>query len=151
MNPLTIIKTDEQYFQYCDELEQLESVDDNSEVIEERIEHLLLLINDWDEKHSELAELDSVQFLKLLMKNRKVKSIDIQKSTGIDKTTLSHILNYRRGFSKNNIRLLAEYFKVNQDTFNRIYELKNISKKKKSASKNIAKGNNNKKGKLAYS
>ena len=151
MEDIKVIKSDTQYYEYCNRLEQLESLDSEDEKILDQIELLHVLIEKYDDENFELPELDPVEYLKMLMSSNNLKSKDIQKGTGIDKTTLSHILNYRRGFSKNNIRLLAEYFKVTQDTFNREYELKNISKKKKSATKKISKVNGKKKGKLTYS
>ena len=126
MKPVSIIKSEVQYFAYCDEVEQLESMGTKSKEIEDRVELLILLIEKWDKEHNELPELNPVK----LMETNDLKNVDIQNKVGINKTTLSHILNYRRGFSKKNIRLLADFFKVTQDTFNKKYELKNAPKKK---------------------
>ncbi|MFK7978353.1 MAG: type II toxin-antitoxin system HigA family antitoxin [Saprospiraceae bacterium] len=130
MKPVSIIKSEAQYFAYCDEVEQLESMETKTKEIEDRVELLILLIEKWDQEHNELPELNPVEYLKLLMETNDLKNVDIQNKVGINKTTLSHILNYRRGFSKKNIRLLADFFKVTQDTFNKKYELKNAPKKK---------------------
>lgn len=131
MQALTIIKDEKQYYAYCDELEKLAENENNSEAIDDRIEHLLLLIEAYDKKNNIVPELNPVEYLKLLMSIKGVKNKDLEKALGINKTTLSHILNYRRGFSKNSIRLLANYFKVSQDAFNRKYELKNFKRKSK--------------------
>jgi len=125
MEDIKVIKSDTQYYEYCNRLEQLESLDSGDEKILDQIELLHLLIEKYDDEIFELPDLDPVEYLKMLMSSNNLKRRDIQKGTGIDKTTLSHMLNYRRGFSKNNIRLLARYFKVTQDTFNKEYELKN--------------------------
>ena len=130
MEQLFIIKNEQQYFAYCDELERLELMDSKKQAIENRIELLILLIEKWDDEHSTIPALNPVEYLKLLMDTNNFKSVDIQNKVGINKTTLSHILNYRRSFSKKNIRLLADFFKVSQDTFNKKYELKNATKKK---------------------
>jgi hypothetical protein len=37
---------------------------------------------------------------------------------------VSDILKYKKGFSKESIRVLSEYFKVGQEAFNRPYSLK---------------------------
>ena len=39
--------------------------------------------------------------------------------------TVSKILNYHKGLSKETIRKLVDFFKVSQETFNRLYELIN--------------------------
>lgn len=130
MEQLSIIKSEKQYFAYCDEVEHLESIEDKTDSIEDRIELLILLIEKWDKEQYAIPELNPVEYLKLLMDNNGLKSVDIQNETGIDKTTLSHILNYRRGFSKKNIRLLSDFFKVSQSTFNKKYELTKVSKTK---------------------
>lgn len=129
MEHLSIIKNEQQYFAYCDELERLELMDNKDQRLQDRAELLLLLIEKWDNEHYAIPDLDSVQYLKVLMDSNDLKSIDLQNKLGINKTTLSHILNYRRSFSKKNIRLLSEFFKVSQDAFNRLYVLKNIAAK----------------------
>jgi len=125
MKRVSIIKSKAQYFAYCDEVEQLELMETKSKEVEDRIELLILLIEKWGKEHNELPALNPVGYLKLLMETNDLKNVDLQNKVGINKTTLSHILNYRRGFSKKNIRLLADFFKVSQDTFNKKYELKN--------------------------
>jgi HTH-type transcriptional regulator/antitoxin HigA len=52
-----------------------------------------------------------------------MKAVDLAKSLSVSKSLVSDILNYRRGFSKDIIRELATRFKVNQELFNRPYEL----------------------------
>jgi HTH-type transcriptional regulator/antitoxin HigA len=44
---------------------------------------------------------------------------------GLTKGTISKILNYNKGLSKDTIRKLSDYFKVSQETFNRPYILIN--------------------------
>jgi len=131
MKPISIIKNETQYFAYCDELERLESLEKKSDEVEDRIELLILLIEKWDDEHYASPELNPVEYLKLLMKTNEYKAVDIQNKVGINKTTLSHILNYRRGFSKKNIRLLADFFKVTQSAFNKKYPLSNTKVKYK--------------------
>ena len=130
MEQLSIIKNEKQYFAYCDELERLELMDNKTKATEDRAELLILLIEKWDDEHNDLPELNPVEYLKLLMDSNDLKSVDLQNKIGINKTTLSHILNYRRGFSKKNIRLLADFFKVSHNAFNKPYELKNNRGKK---------------------
>ena len=43
----------------------------------------------------------------------------------LSKGTISKILNYQKGLSKDTIRKLSDYFKINQEAFNRPYKLIN--------------------------
>ncbi len=42
----------------------------------------------------------------------------------VSKGLVSDIINYKKGLSKEIIRLLSDYFKVSQEAFNRPYKLK---------------------------
>ena len=72
MNTLKVIKSLEQYYAYCDELENLNALKPITAENEDRIELLTVLIEKWDEEHHPP---------------------------------------------------LANYFKVNQEAFNRLYSL----------------------------
>ena len=122
MKALKIIKSIEQYHEYCDEIERMGEMPE-TEAVNDRIEHLLLLIGKWDKDHSTIPDLDPVQYLKSLMETRNLKSRDLVHDLKIDKTLISAILNYRKGISKSLIRDLAQYFKVSQEAFNRPYRL----------------------------
>jgi len=110
----------------------------NSKELDNHIEHLMILIEAWDRKHLTLPDLNPVEYLKLLMKTQSLKSVDLQKKTGLDKSLISHLLNYRKGFSKKTIKVLASCFGVQQEMFSRDYDLKNALKNTsvKSNSKN---------------
>jgi HTH-type transcriptional regulator/antitoxin HigA len=41
---------------------------------------------------------------------------------------VSDMLNYKKGFSKETIRILSAHFKTSQEAFNRTYPLKNAAK-----------------------
>ena len=119
----TIIKTEEQYKRYCEDLEKLVFQKENSD--EDTIELLTLLIEKWDEEHYQIPEIDPVQLLKLLMKEHGLKAKDLQDILKLSKGTISKILNYKKGMSKETIRRLADYFAMRQEAFNRPYKLKN--------------------------
>lgn len=118
MENITVIKSIEQYNSYCNELETLTSISNPSIEEADRIELLLLLIENWDEKHSDQLNPDPVDALKYLMELNELNSNQLSKNTGIDKTVISKIINRKKGFSKDVIRILAEYFKVKQELFN---------------------------------
>ena len=119
----TIIKTEEQYINYCDILEDL-LLKDNS-AVEDEIELLTLLIEKWDNEHSSFDDLNPVELIKSLMEENNLKAADLTGILGLSKGTVSKILNYHKGLSKDTIRKLAEHFQVSQEAFNRPYKLKN--------------------------
>jgi len=119
----TIIKSEEQYFKYCDKLEKL-VLQKNNNFIDE-IELLTLLIEKWDKDHINLAKLDPIQLLKNLMNENNLKAKDMVEILDLSKGTISKILNYHKGLSKETIRKLSIYFKISQEAFNRPYKIIN--------------------------
>jgi len=129
MNNYKVIKSLDQYNSYCDELERIATKEILSLEEEENIDLLTVLIEKWDEENSKSNDIHPVEMLKTLMAMHDINNEELSKRTGIDKTVLSKILNYKKGFSKDVIRELATYFKVNQEAFNRPYSLVGIDNK----------------------
>ena len=123
----TIIKTTEQYNLYCKTLEGHVG-QDNSD-LQDEIELLTLLIEKWDEEHNTFDDSDPIELLKALMDDHRLKAKDLVEIIQLSKGTVSKVLNYQKGLSKNTIRRLSDYFKVSQGAFNRPYELKKEDKK----------------------
>ena len=98
-----IIKNKTQYNTYCKILELLVFKSSRSKAIKEEIE-----------------------FLKLLMIENHLISKDLSKILGVSKGLISDILHYKKGLSKDNIRILAAYFKISQEVLNREYKLKGL-------------------------
>ena len=119
----TVIKTEEQYNDYCKILENLLSK--ASPALDDEIELLTLLIEKWDAEHNSFSDLDPVQLIKSLMEENNMKAVELTKLLGLTKGTVSKILNYQKGLSKETIRTLSEYFHVSQEAFNQPYKLKN--------------------------
>ncbi len=119
----TIVKSKKQYDEYCDTLESL--ITDNNKESQDEIELLTLLIEKWDEEHNTLNELNPIELLKALMVENNLKSKDLVEILNLSKGTVSKVLNYHKGLSKETIRKLSEYFKVSQESFNRPYRLIN--------------------------
>jgi len=67
--------------------------------------------------------LGPVELLERLMKQRKLRGVDLAAELGISESLLSDIRGYRRGLSKEVIRKLAARFEVEQEGFNRPYNL----------------------------
>ena len=117
-----IIKTEDQYNEYCDVLEKMVFGDYNSN--EDEIELLTLLIEKWDKEHYDIPTSDPIQILKSLMQDHKLKAKDLAEILSLSKGTVSKIINYQTGLSKGTIRTLSTYFKLRQEAFNRPYKLK---------------------------
>jgi len=123
MNSLkyTIIKSEKQYMSYCDILEDL--VEEKNENLEDEIELLTLLIEKWEEDHITTKKLDPVELVKALMIENNLKAVHLAGILGLSKGTVSKILNYHKGLSKETIRKLSEHFKISQAAFNKPYRL----------------------------
>ena len=119
-----LIKTDAQYKKYCDRLEILVDSGKTTKAVQEEIELLDLLIEKYDEEHNSFDNLNPIELLKGLMKEHKMKAIDLSTLLNVSEGLVSDMLNYKKGLSKETIRILADRFKVNQEAFNRTYELK---------------------------
>lgn len=115
----TIIKDKEQYYKYCDILEDLILNHKN----QDEIELLSLLIDKWDNEQNTFEDSDPVELIKSLMNDHNLKANDLVDILDLSKGTISKILNYHKGLSKDTIRKLSDYFKVSQEAFNRPYRL----------------------------
>lgn len=125
MKNYTIIRSDNQYKTYCNDLEKLTSTYSNnpSDSTLDLIDTITLLIDKYDEEHTQLNEIDPIQLLKSLMRDNNMNQVALAEFLRISKGHLSDILNYKKGLSKNVIRSLSERFSVNQSAFNRPYKL----------------------------
>jgi HTH-type transcriptional regulator/antitoxin HigA len=122
----TVIKSKRQYFEYCSLLERITSTEKHSKAVQDEIDLLTLLIETWDEEHTIFNKnITPVELLQSLMDDHKLKAKDLAELLGVSKGLISDILSYKKGFSKQTIRLLADHFKVSQEAFNKPYTLKN--------------------------
>ncbi len=117
----SVIKTVEQYYTYCKIHEDLVFREDDN--LEDEVQLLDLLIEKWDNDHNTFEELNPVELLKGLMEENQLKAKDLVEIMGLSKGTISKILNYQKGFSKETIRKLSAHFKIYQEAFNRPYPL----------------------------
>lgn len=117
-----VIKSEEQYYEYCDLLEELVFSEEATKRQDE-IELLTLLIESWDDEYRMAPELDPVQLIKSLMEDHGLKQTDLVEIAGVGKSTISEILNYKKRMSKKVIRNLADHFKIQQEALNKPYRL----------------------------
>jgi HTH-type transcriptional regulator/antitoxin HigA len=117
-----VIKTKSQYNQYCKELETLLE-NEGGKGVQDEIDLLTLLIENWDSVHNTFDEVDPIRLLTSLMAEHNMKPKDLVDLLEISKGYVSEILHYKKGLSKEVIRKLSDYFKVSQGAFNRPYKL----------------------------
>jgi HTH-type transcriptional regulator / antitoxin HigA len=121
--PYKVIKSLKQYKEYCNILESLVTAKKKTQTHQDTIDLLTLLIEKWDQEHNTFSEADPVELLDFLMKENKMKAVDLAIELEISKSLVSDILHYRRGLSREVIRKLASRFKVSQELFNKPYKL----------------------------
>ncbi|MFN8415440.1 MAG: helix-turn-helix transcriptional regulator [Cytophagaceae bacterium] len=120
----TTITTEEQYEEYCNTLVDL--LRENKKSNRDKIEMLDLLTAKWEKEHYPTPERNPVELLQVLMRTKNLSQIQLAEKLDVGQSHINQILNYKRGFSKELIRKIAETFKVTQEAFNRPYPLKNI-------------------------
>lgn len=118
-----VITSVKQYTYYFEILEELIFLKQKPKMIKEEIALLTLLIEKWGEQNSPLLNLDPIALLKSLMKEHTMKAFQLAELLKVSEGLVSDILNYKKGLSKETIRILSDYFKVNQEAFNRPYKL----------------------------
>ncbi len=123
-----IIKSESQYESYCNKLHEL--VKDPLTRESDDVEMLTLLIGKWDAENIKFSELNPIETIKALMQEHNLNSTDLSTILNLSKGTISKMLNYNKGLSKETIRNLSVYFKLNQEIFNQPYKLENAANRK---------------------
>lgn len=60
------------------------------------------------------------------MSNNTMKAVDLAALLNVSEGLVSDMLNYKKGLSKDTIRILSQKFKISQEAFNRPYKLKSL-------------------------
>lgn len=127
MGDFKVIKSKEQYMDYTAKLIKLwENPTDENEDARELLD---VLIETWERENSKHENTDPVELIKFLMDNHNLKREHMMEILDVSKSTLSKILNYKKGLSKTVIRKLSEKFKISQEAFNRPYPIKSEANK----------------------
>ena len=116
---------------YCALLEELIFYGMKDRETKDKIALLELLIEKWEKENLLIADIDPIQLLLSLMEEHELKAKDLVQIIGKSKGFISDILHYKKGISKDVIRSLAGYFKIDQEGFNRPYKLRNASVSKR--------------------
>ncbi|MBK8623892.1 MAG: helix-turn-helix domain-containing protein [Saprospiraceae bacterium] len=119
----TIIKSELQYEAYCDKLHEL--VENPATRDGDEAELLTFLIEKWDHENRSYTNSNPVEIIKFLMKDHRLNASDLGKILNLSKGTISKMLHYNKGLSKQTIRTLSEYFNLSQEIFNKPYPLVN--------------------------
>ena len=125
-----VIKSKTQYKEYCRILEDLTQSNSKSKSVNDEIDLVTLLIENWDKDHNTFHEVDPIRLLLSLMDDHHLKPVDLSNILDVSKGYVSDILHYKKGLSKEVIRTLATYFKVSHEAFNRPYKLKSSTTRK---------------------
>lgn len=133
----TIIKTKTQYQNYCSALEKLVTTPSKNKGVRDEIEMLTLLIEKWDREQPKFTHPDPIRLLKSLMKDHAIKATDLALILKVSKGYVSDILHYKKGLSKDSIRILSSHFKVVQEAFNRPYKLRQAAPTKSRKKSNL--------------
>lgn len=121
----TKIRSEKQYNEYCLKLRDLLIREQNGEDIEEHIDLLSILIEDWDSEHLDLVDLDPIELILSLKNSHNISQAKLAEIAGIKESYMSEILNYKKQLSKRVIRNIANHFKIRQEVLNRPYKLIN--------------------------
>lgn len=119
----TVIRNRKQYNAYCEILENL--IDSGDPALSEEIDLLTVLIERWDDQRNTFGHSDPIEIIRGLMAENGLRAVDLAEILNLSKGTVSKILNYRKGLSKETIRKLSSRFNMTQEAFNRPYPLKN--------------------------
>lgn len=109
----TVIKSKDQYNEYCRILEQL-LVKKSSE---EEIELLTLLIESWDREHNSIEGVDGVNVLRYLMREHGLRTVEVADIVGVGRTQISDILNNKRVIPTGMTLRLGRHFKLRPEIF----------------------------------
>ncbi len=121
--PYKVIKTREQYNDYCRQLDEM-MFSDNADERTDEIELLTLLIETYDNEQRESVSGDPITLIKALMEEHQLNQNDIAGIVGRSKGYVSEMLNRKKALSKDVIRAIAEHFKIRQEVLNKEYELR---------------------------
>ena len=89
------IKTEVQYNDYVNRMEELDGllVENHTTVLEEEIDLLQLLVEDYEEKYITTKVSSPSELLKLLLKEHKLTANDLAKEFEISKSVISEVLS----------------------------------------------------------
>jgi HTH-type transcriptional regulator / antitoxin HigA len=110
--PLAVIKSDEHLEAAQDVLDRLLAQGELDDGAEMYLDALSDLVASYDDEHHAIGPASDADMLRHLMEAKGVTQTQVSREAGIAKSTISEVLAGRRPFSRQMIRRLADYFKV---------------------------------------
>lgn len=117
-----LIDTEQEYEKALARYQEIKYVTPNSN---EHKEKLLLahLIADYEEKTSELPQVDPIELIKIRMEDFGYKAVDLANEYG-DKGSVSKVLNYKQALSLTMIRKFSKLLHIPADALIMEYKLR---------------------------
>lgn len=109
------IKSDDQYSNYINKLEELDialQIEYNQELYDE-IELIQLLVLDYEEQYLPIVKIQPVQVIKLLMSEHSLNANQLASELQISKSVISEILSNKKSISKNLALKISDKYKIN--------------------------------------
>lgn len=72
------------------------------------------LVATYEEEHFPFKSVSDAEMLRHLMEAKEISQVELHRSTGVAKSTVSEILAGKKGFSRQNIAKFAEFFGVDK-------------------------------------
>ena len=107
---VTVIKNDEQYYQYLERIEEIFDAQPHTPAADE-LELLSLLVEKYEQEMYPPIALDPIEIIKVRMQDLNLKQADLVPAIG-SKGNVSQILNGHRKLTVDQIRRLAPILKV---------------------------------------
>jgi HTH-type transcriptional regulator / antitoxin HigA len=98
----------------------IDALSDRDELAPEEHDYLIVLaflIKQYEDEHYPMPPVTGAEMLRYLIEIRQVNQADVAAETGMAESTLSEILNGKRGLSDKYMPTLARYFHVNPGVF----------------------------------
>ena len=112
-----VIETDEEFDRMAALLEELTIPERELTREEDALASLLeKLVIAYDDEHYPLPDVPPHRMVRFLMEQRGLKQADLVPVLG-SRAQVSDLVNGKRGISKNQVKKLAEYFKVSPELF----------------------------------
>lgn len=110
--PLTSLKSEEQLEAAQEVLDELLAKEKLNAGEEMYLDALSDLVAAYEDTHYTIAPASDADMLRHLMEAKGVTQADVHRDTGLAKSSISEVLAGRKPLSRQMIRMLADYFKV---------------------------------------
>ena len=110
--PLASIKSDKHLFEAQRVMDRLLAGGSLNEGQETYLDALSDLVAAYEDEHQTIEPASDADMLRHLMEAKGISQVHLSRETGLPKSTVSEVLAGKRPFSRQTIRKLADYFKV---------------------------------------